>query len=78
MTRKSMTHRLFRTLGLLTIIVGFFSVASAKESAVLKLKDSPRLWVSKDTALNLKNKLHTPYRSPPKFHEVVHQTFCGT
>jgi hypothetical protein len=30
------------------------------DAAVLTLKESPCLWVSKDTALNLKDKLHTP------------------
>ena len=49
------------TLGFSILVAAVASAVSTNENAVFKLKKSPRLWVGKDTALNLKNKLHTPY-----------------
>ncbi|MBT7699711.1 MAG: hypothetical protein HN700_05390 [Verrucomicrobia bacterium] len=48
-------------LGFLVVVAGLATGASGAGEAALKLKASPRLWVSEDTALNLKDKLHTPY-----------------
>ena len=41
------------------VLVGM--MAGLAHGETLTLKPSPRLWVSEDTALNLKDKLHTPY-----------------
>lgn len=37
------------------------AMAGAVHGEPLELKASPRLWVGRDTALNLRDKLHTPY-----------------
>jgi hypothetical protein len=58
---QNITHLLHMTLGVSIFMAALASAEPTNESAVLKLKDSPRLWVSQDTAVNLKNKLHTPY-----------------
>lgn len=49
------------TLGIPILMAGLATAEPVDESAVLEVKDSPRLWVSRDTADNLKSKLHTPY-----------------
>lgn len=43
------------------ILMGCMTVAQGADTEELKLRNSPRLWVSEDTALNLKDKLHSPY-----------------
>jgi hypothetical protein len=48
-------------LGVSFLLAGVAGAAGPTETTLLTLKSSPRLWVNPDTALNLKNKLHTPY-----------------
>jgi len=47
-------------LGIAFLGASVAGAAAPAEDAVLKLKESPRLWVSQDTALHLKDKLHSP------------------
>jgi len=56
-----MIKRTFIALGFLLLVAG--SAASGPENGqtILKLKKSPRLWVSRETAFTLSDKLHTPY-----------------
>ena len=48
-------------IGFLMLISGSAAAVSNSGKTELKLKESPRLWVSQETVLNLSDKLHTPY-----------------
>ncbi len=48
-------------VGFLLLMAGSEIAGQDRDKTVLKLKKSPRLWVSEDVALNLNKKLHTPY-----------------
>lgn len=52
--------RTYILFGLFLISVSTLLFADDNKPTVLTLKPSPRLWVTKDTLLNLKDKLHTP------------------
>ena len=56
-----MTHPLHMASCLLLLIVSLANAGPPDERVVLKLADSPRLWVPRDTASDLSGKLHTPY-----------------
>ncbi len=48
-------------IGFLMIVAGSAAAGSNDDMAELKLKASPRLWVSPETLHHLSDKLHTPY-----------------
>jgi len=48
-------------IGFLMLISGSAAAVSNSGKTELKLKESPRLWVSEETLLNLSHKLHTPF-----------------
>jgi len=48
-------------IGFLMLISGSAAAVSNSGKTELKLKQSPRLWVSQETVLNLSDKLHTPF-----------------
>ena len=55
-----MTKRACALLLGLAIGLGCARAALGAGTAMLSVRESPRLWVSRDTALNLKDKLHSP------------------
>ena len=58
---EEMIKRTCILFGFLMLMSGSVAADPGSDKTELKLKESPRLWVSPETVLNLSDKLHTPY-----------------